>query len=210
MDSGDEYVKQREEDRLRDEEDEYNLGWYKEMLDEEEEKKKAKEERMRKQEEDYNEWFCESHGLNESKEAEKERLCREEKAHNEWLRESRLRDKEEEKRLDKVISSSPPSICHSCRKKPAQFKLTTVQFRSGCTCKDPVSHVGKVTNLCSFECSYWSVDKRYTEGGVRFVVMGGENECNTCGEPTMSTATYRLERLSTDSTVTSSSAVIHQ
>jgi hypothetical protein len=71
MDSGDEYVKQREEDRLRDEEDEYNLGWYKEMLDEEEEKKKAKEERMRKQEEDYNEWFCESHGLNESKEAER-------------------------------------------------------------------------------------------------------------------------------------------
>ena len=94
-------------------------------------------------------------------------MRKEEEEHNEWLRESRLRDEEEESRLDKVISSSPPSICNSCFKEPAQFKLTTVRFRSGCTsCEDPISYVGTVTHLCSFDCSYWDVDKTYTEGGV--------------------------------------------
>jgi hypothetical protein len=240
MDFEDDYFKARKEDRLRDEEDEYNLRMHHEMLDQEEEKKKGKEERTRKQEEDYNEWLLESHGLNEGKEAEKERMCKEEEAHNEWLRKSHLRDKEEKKRaegkeaekerlcreeeahnellreshlrdkeekqrVEKDISSRPPSICNSCIKEPARFKLTIVQYRSGCTCKDPVSHLGKVTNLCSFECSYWDVDERYTEGGVSFVVMGGENECNVCGEPMMSTAKYTLEELNAGSTVTSSS-----
>ena len=167
MDPEEEYGKARNEERLRDEEDEYNLRMHYLHQDEEEEKKRAEEERWRREEEDHDAAQAESH----------------------------LRH-EEEKRAEKAISSRPPSICDSCHKKPAQFKLTISQFQSSCTCKDPISHVGHVTHLCSFECYYWDVDKRYTEGGVRFVVMGGMDECNVCGEPMMSSATFRLEEQS--------------
>ena len=208
-DSEDEYDRARKEDRLRDEEEDANISMHYAFLDEEEEKKKkAEEERRLKQEEDYIVASLESHGLNEGKEAEEERMCKEEAAHNEWLRESRLRDEEQKKKVERGLSSLPPSICNSCVKRPAQFKLTTVQFRSGCTCKDPHCHVGQVTNLCSFECSYWDVSDEYTTGGVSFVVMSGLDECNVCGQPMASSTTDRLEVLHAGSTVTSSSTGI--
>jgi hypothetical protein len=175
MDPEDEIDKAEEEYRLRDEVEEYNLRTFYEHQDEEEEKKRAEQERRR---------------------AEEERWRKEEEDHDSAQAESHLRDEEEKrKRAEKDISSRPPSMC-SCRKETAQFKLTIVQFRSGCTCTDPISHVGRASNVCSLKCSYWDVEERYTEGGVSFVVMGGMDECNVCGEPMMSTATYRLEELS--------------
>jgi hypothetical protein len=174
MDPEDEIDKAEEEYRLRDEVEEYNLRTFYEHQDEEEEKKRAEQERRR---------------------AEEERWRKEEEDHDSAQAESHLRDEQEKKRAEKDISSRPPSMC-SCRKETAQFKLTIVQFRSGCTCTDPISHVGRASNVCSLKCSYWDVEERYTEGGVSFVVMGGMDECNVCGEPMMSTATYRLEELS--------------
>jgi hypothetical protein len=190
-----EFVTPWEEDRRRDEKDEYDLRTHYAHLEEEEEKKK---ERIRREEEDYNEFLFESHLRHEEekKKAKDELIRREGEDFSKWLLE------EEKKRAGKDVSS-PPFICNSCNNKPAKFKLTTVDYRSGCTCAAPVSHVGEVTYYCAFECSYWDLDERYTERGLSFVVMGGENECNLCGMPTMSTVTYMLKELNA---VTSSCA----
>jgi hypothetical protein len=191
-----EFVTPWEEDRRRDEKDEYDLRTHYAHLEEEEEKKK---ERIRREEEDYNEFLLESHLRHEEekKKAKEEQIRREGEEFSKWLLEE-----EEKKRAGKDVSS-PPFICNSCNNKPAKFKLTTVDYRSGCTCAAPVSHVGEVTYYCAFECSYWDLDERYTERGLSFVVMGGENECNLCGMPTMSTVTYMLKELNA---VTSSCA----